>query len=242
MAATVKFSRRILSLADSTSVIPGTGRSPTYARTAVPAAKPDPFLRTELVLVPSRYDDRMSDNNQTPQHDPEGANGAGQQPPFGEHGGEQQGYGQQPPADDQNPGSTGYGAPTYPQQPEQGYGYPPQGYPQQPDQQGYPQDPNQQGYGYPQQQQPYGQPAYPTPYYDPEAKSRLVAGLLGILLGSLGIHRFYLGYVGIGIAQILVTLFTFGFGALWGFIEGIMILVKAQSFATDASGRPLRDN
>jgi TM2 domain-containing membrane protein YozV len=206
----------------------------------------------------------MSDNNQTPQHDPEGANGAGQQPPFGEHGGEQQGYGQQPPAGDQNPGSTGYGAPTYPQQPEQGYGYPPQGYPQQPDQQGYcqpqqpdqqgygypqqgpgpqgyPQDPNQQGYGYP-QQQPYGQPAYPPAYYDPEAKSRLIAGLLGILLGSLGIHRFYLGYVGIGIAQILVTLFTFGFGALWGFIEGIMILVKAQSFATDASGRPLRDN
>jgi len=188
----------------------------------------------------------MSDNNQTPQHDPDGANGAGQQPP----------------ADDHNPGSTGYGAPTYPQQPEQGYGYPPQGYPAQPDQQGYgypqqgpgpqgyaqqpgqqgyPQDPNQQGYGYP-QQQPYGQPAYPPPYYDPEAKSRLVAGLLGILLGSLGIHRFYLGYVGIGIAQILVTLFTFGFGALWGFIEGIMILVKAQSFATDASGRPLRDN
>jgi TM2 domain-containing membrane protein YozV len=198
----------------------------------------------------------MSDNNQTPQHDPDGANGAGQQPP----------------ADDQNPGSTGYGTPTYPPQPEQGYGYPPQGYPQQPDQQGYgqpqqpeqgygypqqgpgpqgypqqpgqqgyPQDPNQQGYGYP-QQQPYGQPAYPPPYYDPEAKSRLVAGLLGILLGSLGIHRFYLGYVGIGIAQILVTIFTFGFGALWGFIEGIMILVKAQSFATDASGRPLRDN
>ncbi|ONI61037.1 hypothetical protein ALI44B_11070 [Leifsonia sp. ALI-44-B] len=190
----------------------------------------------------------MSDNNQTPQHDPDGANGAGQQPP----------------ADDQNPGATGYGAPAYPQQPEQGYGYPPQGYPQQPDQQGYgqpqqpdhqgygylqqgpgpqgyPQDPNQQGYGYP-QQQPYGQPAYPPAYYDPEAKSRLVAGLLGILLGSLGIHRFYLGYVGIGIAQILVTLFTFGFGALWGFIEGIMILVKAQSFATDASGRPLRDN
>lgn len=170
----------------------------------------------------------MSDNNQTPQHDPEGANGAGQQPP-------EQGYGYPPQGYPQQPEQQGYG---YPQQPEQqGYGYPQQG--QGP--QGYPQDPNQQGYGYP-QQQPYGQPAYPPPYYDPEAKSRLVAGLLGILLGSLGIHRFYLGYVGIGIAQILVTLFTFGLGAVWGFIEGIMILVKAQSFATDASGRPLRDN
>src|SRR5258707_374960 len=32
-------------------------------------------------------------------------------------------------------------------------------------------------------------------------KSKLVAGLLGIFLGGLGVHRFYLGYIGIGIAQ-----------------------------------------
>ncbi|HAS08102.1 MAG TPA: hypothetical protein DCR52_02330, partial [Actinobacteria bacterium] len=52
----------------------------------------------------------------------------------------------------------------------------------------------------------------------------MVAGILGILIGGLGIHRFYLGYIGIGIAQIVVTLLTFGFGAIWGFIEGILIL------------------
>jgi len=71
-----------------------------------------------------------------------------------------------------------------------------------------------------------------------ECKSKLAAGLLGIFLGGFGIHRFYLGYVGIGIVQIIVTLITFGFGALWGFIEGILIL--AGGIDKDAQGRPLR--
>ena len=71
-------------------------------------------------------------------------------------------------------------------------------------------------------------------------KSKIVAGILGILIGGLGIHRFYLGYIGIGIAQIVVTLLTFGFGAIWGFIEGILILV-GSGITTDAQGRPLSD-
>jgi len=68
-------------------------------------------------------------------------------------------------------------------------------------------------------------------------KSRLAAGLLGIFLGGLGIHRFYLGYTAIGIIQIVVTFITLGFGALWGFIEGIMIL--AGGINKDAHGLPL---
>lgn len=68
-------------------------------------------------------------------------------------------------------------------------------------------------------------------------KSRLAAGLLGIFLGGLGIHNFYLGNTGRGVAQIFVTLFTCGAGSLWGFIEGIMIL--AGSINTDAFGVPL---
>lgn len=72
-----------------------------------------------------------------------------------------------------------------------------------------------------------------------DAKSKLTAGLLGILLGWLGIHRFYLGYVGIGIAQIIVTLVTFGLGGIWGFIEGILILTG--SINKDATGRPLKE-
>jgi|TARA_Y100000031_G_C8105797_1_gene330906 TM2 domain-containing membrane protein YozV len=71
-------------------------------------------------------------------------------------------------------------------------------------------------------------------------KDKLVAGILGIVIGGLGIHRFYLGYIGIGIAQILVTLITFGVGAIWGLIEGILILV--QDDWTDAQGRPLKGN
>ena len=71
-------------------------------------------------------------------------------------------------------------------------------------------------------------------------KDKLVAGILGIVIGGLGIHRFYLGYIGIGIAQIIVTLITFGVGGIWGFIEGILILV--QDDWTDAQGRPLKGN
>jgi len=77
--------------------------------------------------------------------------------------------------------------------------------------------------------------------HHPNAKSKVAAGILGILIGSLGIHRFYLGYTGIGIAQILVTFITCGLGGLWGFIEGILILT-GSSITTDANGIPLRDD
>ena len=75
--------------------------------------------------------------------------------------------------------------------------------------------------------------------YDPR-KSKLVAGLLGIFVGGLGVHRFYLGYTGIGIAQIAVTLITCGFGHIWGLIEGILILV-GSSITTDAQGQTLKE-
>ena len=72
----------------------------------------------------------------------------------------------------------------------------------------------------------------------PGRKSRLVAGLLGIFLGGWGVHNFYLGNIGKAIAQIVLT-FCFGIGAIWGLIEGIMILVG--SINTDAQGNPLSD-
>lgn len=64
-------------------------------------------------------------------------------------------------------------------------------------------------------------------------------GFWALFLGGFGIHRFYLGYVGLGIAQIIVTLVTFGFGAIWGFIEGILILTGSMD--KDAQGRPLKE-
>ncbi|MDF3006034.1 MAG: hypothetical protein K0S22_2506 [Oscillospiraceae bacterium] len=69
-------------------------------------------------------------------------------------------------------------------------------------------------------------------------KSRLVAGLLGIFLGGLGVHNFYLGYNGKAIAQIALS-FCFGIGAIWGFVEGVMLL--AGSINCDANGTPLKD-
>lgn len=72
-----------------------------------------------------------------------------------------------------------------------------------------------------------------------EQKSKIAAGLLGIFLGGWGIHNFYLGNTTRGIIQIIVTICTCGMGALWGLIEGIMIL--AGSISTDAKGVPLKD-
>lgn len=75
------------------------------------------------------------------------------------------------------------------------------------------------------------------------AKSKIAAGLLGIFLGSLGIHNFYLGYTGKAIAQLLISLLSCGMlsfvSAIWGLIEGILILTG--SISTDASGAPLKD-
>lgn len=68
-------------------------------------------------------------------------------------------------------------------------------------------------------------------------KSKVVAGLLGILLGSLGVHSFYLGNSKKGLIQIAVSVITFGLGGIWGFIEGILILVGKIN--TDAAGNPL---
>jgi len=67
---------------------------------------------------------------------------------------------------------------------------------------------------------------------------KLIAGILGILLGALGVHRFYLGYTTIGIIQIVVTLVTCGWGALWGVVEGILILT-GNFITKDAAGNQL---
>ena len=66
----------------------------------------------------------------------------------------------------------------------------------------------------------------------PGAEKRVVAGILGILLGGLGIHKFYLGYNTPGIIMLLVTVLTCGFGgtvmAVIGLIEGIIYLTKTD--------------
>jgi len=69
-------------------------------------------------------------------------------------------------------------------------------------------------------------------------KSKVVAGLLQIFLGAFGVGRFYTGHTTIAILQIVVTWVTCGLGALWPFVDGILMLVGK---VPDAQGRPLRD-
>lgn len=57
---------------------------------------------------------------------------------------------------------------------------------------------------------------------------RVIAGILGILLGSLGLHRFILGDVVGGILRIVISFVTCGIGSLIGLIEGIIYLTKSD--------------
>lgn len=69
--------------------------------------------------------------------------------------------------------------------------------------------------------------AWNTPSTPREENKRVVAGILGILIGALGIHKFYLGYTKEGIIQILLNLLC-GLGSLIGLIEGIIYLTKTD--------------
>ena len=55
-------------------------------------------------------------------------------------------------------------------------------------------------------------------------KSRMVASILGFFLGGLGIDRFYLGNIGMGIAKLLLGWLTLG---IWPLIDWIIILAGA---------------
>ncbi len=60
-----------------------------------------------------------------------------------------------------------------------------------------------------------------------QESKKVVAGILAILLGWLGAHKFYLGYTTPGIIQ-LVLGFCFGIGGIIGIIEGIIYLTKSD--------------
>jgi len=71
------------------------------------------------------------------------------------------------------------------------------------------------------------------PAQQPEQKDFIVALLLSIFVGSIGVDRFYLGYVGLGI----VKLITFGGCGVWTLIDIILI---AMGKLPDANGQPLK--
>jgi len=83
-------------------------------------------------------------------------------------------------------------------------------------------------------------PAIPPPFQpppplpnDPRASTKIAAGIFGILLGPLGVHKFILGYTGAGLIMLLITVLSC-FAAwpimhLIGLIEGIIYLTKPDS-------------
>ena len=78
---------------------------------------------------------------------------------------------------------------------------------------------------------------------DQAANNKIAAGICGILLGALGIHKFILGYKKEGIIMLLVSLLSFGLLAwvmgIIGLIEGIIYLTKSDEefVATYVTGK-----
>lgn len=69
-----------------------------------------------------------------------------------------------------------------------------------------------------------------------EEKSKIAAGLFALFFGSLGVHKFYLGYTRDGVITLLVTIIggilTVGIASfvmgMIGLIEGILYLTKSD--------------
>ena len=60
-------------------------------------------------------------------------------------------------------------------------------------------------------------------------KNKIVAGLLGLLLGGFGVHHFYLGSAMAGVICIAATWLTCGLGGILPLIEAIMLLVMSDA-------------
>ena len=94
-------------------------------------------------------------------------------------------------------------------------------------------------------------PSYDNTFYPGRGgkspRSKLAASLLGIFLGGFGIHNFYLGRTGRGVAQLLITVLSFGMLGIvsetWGIYEGICILLSkpGSDWHRDGWGRELTD-
>lgn len=61
-----------------------------------------------------------------------------------------------------------------------------------------------------------------------QENKKILAGILAIVLGGFGVHKFILGYTQEGIIQIVITVVTCGIGSIIGLIEGIIYLTKSD--------------
>jgi TM2 domain-containing membrane protein YozV len=75
-------------------------------------------------------------------------------------------------------------------------------------------------------------PLAPPPISNPRASNKVPAGVCGIILGALGVHKFILGYTGAGMIMLLVSVLSCGVAAgvmhIIGLIEGIIYLTKSD--------------
>jgi TM2 domain-containing membrane protein YozV len=62
----------------------------------------------------------------------------------------------------------------------------------------------------------------------PQDNKKVVAGVLAILLGGFGVHKFILGYTQEGIIQLIIGVVTCGVGSVIGLVEGIIYLTKTD--------------
>lgn len=141
-------------------------------------------------------------------------------PAYGAQGYGAQGYGSQ------GYGAQGYGA--------QGYAVPGYGF-----HAGYP--------GAPDPMAPFGRDPYTGERLS--NRSKVAAGLLQLFLGSFGAGRFYLGYTGIGAAQLVLTvvgwvtmfmfigIFILPAVGIWAFVDAIMIFTGS---VRDSNGYKLQ--
>lgn len=128
--------------------------------------------------------------------------------------GQTYGPGAQPQYGQGQPSQHPAGQPPYSQgQPPYSQGQPPYNQGQPPYSQG------QQQYGSTQPQ--YGQPGY-VPRYS--GATRVTAGVLAIILGSFGVHKFYMGKIGMGILYLLFCWTSIP--GIIGLVEGIIYLTK----------------
>jgi len=66
-----------------------------------------------------------------------------------------------------------------------------------------------------------------VPQHAPEPpKSKIAAGVLAILLGGIGVHKFYLGKIGMGILYVLFC--WTGIPSIIALIEGIIYLTSSD--------------
>lgn len=68
----------------------------------------------------------------------------------------------------------------------------------------------------------------PKKQFTAQESKRVLAGILGILFGGFGVHKFVLGYNKEGVIQIILSIVSCGILSLIGFIEGIIYLTKTD--------------